>query len=71
MRALLSLAVAAVALLAPTVAHADDGQFAQARAQVETARQLTQEAYEAAEAGDRERGYQLARTAYLDHFEHA
>jgi high-affinity iron transporter len=71
MRALLSLAVAAVALLAPAVAHADDGQFAQARAQVETARQLTQEAYEAAEAGDRERGYQLARTAYLDHFEHA
>ena len=53
------------------VARADDAQFAQARAQVETARQLTQEAYEAAKAGDRERGYQLARTAYLDHFEHA
>jgi high-affinity iron transporter len=68
---LLLLAVAAAALLAPAAARADDTQFAEARAQVETARQLTQQAYEAARAGDRERGYQLARTAYLDHFEHA
>ena len=71
MRFLLLFAVAAVALLAPAAAHADDAQFADARAQVETARQLTQEAYDAAKAGDREQGYQLARTAYLDHFEHA
>lgn len=71
MRLLLLLAVATAALLAPAVARADDAQFAEARAQVETARQLTQEAYDAAKAGDRERGYQLARTAYLDHFEHA
>jgi high-affinity iron transporter len=70
-RILLLLAVAAAALLAPAAARADDAQFAEARAQVETARQLTQEAYDAAKAGDRERGYQLARTAYLDHFEHA
>jgi high-affinity iron transporter len=71
MRAVLLLALVAGALLSPAVARADDGQFAEARAQVETARQLTLEAYEATEAGDRERGYQLARTAYLDHFEHA
>jgi high-affinity iron transporter len=70
-RAVLLLALAVGALLAPAVARAEDGQFAKARAQVETARQLTLEAYEAVEAGDRERGYQLARTAYLDHFEHA
>jgi high-affinity iron transporter len=70
-RLLLLFAVAAAALLAPAVARADDAQFAEARAQVETARQLTQQAYDAAKAGDRERGYQLARTAYLDHFEHA
>jgi high-affinity iron transporter len=70
-RRLVLVAVAAGALLAPAAAHADDGQFADARAQVETARQLTQEAVDAAASGDRERGYQLARTAYLDHFEHA
>ena len=71
MRRLLLLAVAAVALLAPGAAWANDAQFAEARAQVETARQLTQEAYVAARAGDRDRAYDLARTAYLDHFEHA
>ena len=71
MRLLLLFAAAAAALLAPAAARADDAQFAEARAQVETARQLTQEAFDAAKAGDRERGYQLARTAYLDHFEHA
>lgn len=71
MRRLLVVAVAVGALLAPAAARADDGQFAEARAQVETARQLTQQAVDAAASGDRERGYELARTAYLDHFEHA
>jgi high-affinity iron transporter len=70
-RRLLLVVIAATALVAPATARADDAQFAEARAQVETARQLTQEAYDAAKAGDRERGYELARTAYLDHFEHA
>src|SRR5262245_64381497 len=32
---------------------------------------MTQEAVDAARQGDRERAYQLARSAYLDHFEHA
>jgi high-affinity iron transporter len=70
-RRLLVIALAVGALLAPAAARADDGQFAEARAQVETARQLTQQAVDAAAAGDKERGYELARTAYLDHFEHA
>ncbi len=71
MRRLLLVVLAAAALVAPATARADDAQFAEARAQVETARQLTQEAVDAARQGDRERAYQLARTAYLDHFEHA
>jgi high-affinity iron transporter len=70
-RRLLLVAVVAGALVAPAAARPDDGQFAEARAQVETARQLTQQAVDAAASGDRERAYQLARTAYLDHFEHA
>ena len=70
-RLLLLAAVIGAALLAPGAARAEDEQFAEARAQVETARQLTQQAVDAAASGDRERGYQLARTAYLDHFENA
>jgi high-affinity iron transporter len=70
-RRLLLVAFAAAALLAPATARADDPQFAEARAQVETARQMTREAVDAARQGDRERAYQLARSAYLDHFEHA
>jgi len=70
-RRLLVIALAVGALLAPAAARADDGQFTEARAQVATARQLTQQAVDAAANGDRERGYELARTAYLDHFEHA
>jgi high-affinity iron transporter len=70
-RRLLLVAFAAAALLAPATARADDAQFAEARAQVETARQMSREAVDAARQGDRERAYQLARSAYLDHFEHA
>jgi len=70
-RRLVLVVLAAAALVAPATARADDAQFAEARAQVETARQMTQEAVDAARRGDRERAYQLARSAYLDHFEHA
>jgi len=70
-RRVLLVVLAAAALVAPATARADDAQFAEARAQVETARQMTQEAVDAARQGDRERAYQLARSAYLDHFEHA
>lgn len=68
-RLVLPALAVALALAAPGLARADDGQFAETREQVAGARQLVDEAVEAAEAGDRERGYQLARTAYLDHFE--
>ena len=66
---LLLLLVAFVAVAAPASAAADDEQFAETRAQVAGARELVEQAVDAARAGDRERGYDLAREAYLDHFE--
>ena len=39
------------------------------RARIAEARGLVDEAVAAAAAGDRERAYDIARTAYLDHFE--
>ena len=66
---LLLLLVALVAVAAPATAAADDEQFAETRAQIAGARTLVEQAVEAARAGDRERGYDLAREAYLDHFE--
>lgn len=67
----LLLLVALVALAAPAAAVADAGQFAEARAHVATARTLVQEAVDVAAQGDRERAYDIARTAYLDEFEYA
>ena len=66
---LLLLLVALVAVAAPATAAADDEQFAETREQIAGARTLVEQAVEAAKAGDRERGYDLAREAYLDHFE--
>jgi len=66
---LLLLLVALVAVAAPATAAADDEQFAETRAQIAGARTLVEQAVDAARAGDRERGYDLAREAYLDHFE--
>ena len=40
-----------------------------AQAEVDRALVLVDQSVEAAEEGDRERGYDLARSAYLDHFE--
>ncbi len=66
---LLLLLVALVAVAAPATAAADDEQFAETRAQIAGARTLVEQAVEATRAGDREQGYDLAREAYLDHFE--
>ncbi len=67
---LLLTLLAAGAVAAPAVASSpSDEQFAEVRARVAEARGLVDEAVAAAEAGDRERAYDLARTAYLDHFE--
>jgi high-affinity iron transporter len=59
------------ALAAPAVARADDGQVERARTEVVRARELVDQSLAAAQAGDRERAYDLAREAYLDHFEYA
>jgi high-affinity iron transporter len=63
--------VALAALADATTAAAGDGQFADARAQVATARALVDRSLEQAKAGDRRAAYDTARTAYLDHFERA
>ena len=60
--------VAAGAFAAPALAASDD-QFVEVRARIAEARGLVDEAVAAAAAGDRERAYDIARTAYLDHFE--
>ena len=68
-RLALLLLVALVAFAAPATASAADGQFAETRQQIAGAKELVEQAVQAVRAGDRERGYELAREAYLDHFE--
>jgi high-affinity iron transporter len=67
--AALVLATAALGLLGAQPAGAESAQIEAAIDEVELARQGVTAAEEAAERGNRERGYELARTAYLDHFE--
>jgi len=72
MRRRLAIAVVGLtALLAlPGVAAAqDDEQFADAIAELEIASEMVDRSIEIAEGGDRESAYDIARTAYLDHFE--
>ena len=66
---LLALVGAAVVASPAVAASSADDQFAEVRARITEARGLIDEAVAAAEAGDREQAYDLARTAYLDHFE--
>jgi high-affinity iron transporter len=66
--ALLLALAAAGAVATPAIASSGD-QSAEVRAGVAEARGLVEQAVAAAEADDRERAYDLARTAYLDHFE--
>ena len=61
--------IGAGAVAAPALASSSGDQFADVRARVAEARGLVDDAVAAAAAGDRERAYDLARTAYLDHFE--
>jgi high-affinity iron transporter len=67
--ALLLTLVAAGALAPQALASSGDDQFAEVRARVAEAQGLVDQAVAAAQAGDRARAYDLARTAYLDHFE--
>src|SRR5687768_7080112 len=65
--------VAAASLLAllawAPAATAQNDALAEARAEIEDARVLVDEAVDAVEGGDREAGYELAREAYLDNYE--
>ena len=64
------VAVAALAVAAPASgASSDDTSVDEALAEVDRSEALVHRAVDAAEAGDTERGYELARSAYLDHFE--
>ena len=70
MRGVLATAAVGLTVLAfPGAAGAQDEQFSDALAELEQARALTERAVEIAEDGDREQAYEVARTAYLDHFE--
>ena len=62
------LIVVALALLAPSAAHASD-ELARGRHEMTLATQGVTDALSAYKAGDRARAYKLARDAYLDHFE--
>jgi high-affinity iron transporter len=66
----LAALLALVALALPSVAGADTGvDVDRAQREVDRALALVDRSVDAAERGDRERGYDLARSAYLDHFE--
>jgi high-affinity iron transporter len=62
------LVALAAALPAPAGAETSVG-VERAQEEVDLALALVDESVEAAEDGERERGYELARSAYLDHFE--
>jgi high-affinity iron transporter len=70
-RRALTVVLLLAALVTPATARADDGQVERARTEVVRARGLVDQSIAAAKAGDRERAYDLAREAYLDHFEYA
>lgn len=72
MIARLALVAALLAVLSgalATGARAGDAQYADVRAKVAQASVLIDQAVAAAARGDRRQAYDLARTAYLDHFE--
>jgi high-affinity iron transporter len=64
----LVLLMLVLALAAPAAAHASD-QLAQGRHQMTLASQGVSDALDAYKAGDKDKAYKLARSAYLDHFE--
>jgi high-affinity iron transporter len=66
--AIVAAGLAALAL--PASASAQDVSIEEALDEVEIARELSDQAVHATRDGDRERGYELAREAYLEHFEY-
>ena len=71
-RALTALVVAVLASLAalPPAAGADEVTIEEALDEVAIARELSDQAVDVARDGDRERAYELAPEAYLEHFEY-
>ena len=68
--AAMAAALALLLFALPATASADATVGVQeAQREVEKAQLLVDRAVDAADAGERERGYDLARSAYLDHFE--
>jgi high-affinity iron transporter len=72
-RLLLCLLTAALAasLALPCAASAQSVTVEEAKQEVERAAVLVDDAVELVEHGDREQAYEVARSAYLDHFEYA
>jgi high-affinity iron transporter len=68
--AVVLVAVAAVSLTAAASATAKPNALERGRSENEIARVLVDRSLAAAKAGDDERAYALARTAYLDHYEY-
>jgi high-affinity iron transporter len=68
--ALILISLTAVAAVGAGTARAgDNAQFKDVRVKVAQARAIVDQAVAAARRGDRERAYELARDAYLNHFE--
>ena len=67
---LLALAALLVALAAPMTAQAKPDDVERGRQENAVARTLVDRSLGAAKAGDYARAYELARTAYLDHYEY-
>ncbi|CAN5540143.1 hypothetical protein BH20ACT15_BH20ACT15_01600 [soil metagenome] len=54
---------------APAAVAQQDDELERGRAEIERADELVTESLQAYKSGERERAYDLARTAYIDHFE--
>jgi high-affinity iron transporter len=67
--AALLLALGALLAMAGTAAAAQQDELALGRAEVDKASALVDDALAAVKDGDRDRAYELARSAYLDHYE--
>lgn len=65
-----ALLAAVAALSLPAFAQAKPNDVERGRAENEIARKLVDQSFLAAKAGDYDRAYELARTAYLDHYEY-
>src|SRR4051794_26314694 len=68
-RRLTLVLVALAALAAPASASAAQNDLERGRAEIDKASDLVDQSLAAVKAGDRARGYKLARSAYLDHYE--